>query len=40
MGWPVKGLPKDPAWDLRDGRGRFVEMAVIRDPEAVQVTLA
>lgn len=40
MGWPVKGLPKDPEWDMRDNRGRFVEMDVIRDPDALQVTLA
>lgn len=28
MGFVVKGLPPDPDWDLRDGRGRYVEMTL------------
>ena len=28
MAYAVTGLPPDPAWDLRDGTGRLVEMKV------------
>lgn len=40
MAYPVQGLPPDPDWDLSNGRGRLVEMAVIYSPDLPEVQVA
>lgn len=40
MAYPVQGLPADPDWDLKDGRGRLVEMRVIYAPHLPEVQIA